>query len=138
MARDISTLASWFGRVYANSTTGLLDTWKYLLQLSDAACSATADPEIVKLPLPTSASIGSVQPHTFAHYSKCPDSLRGLDRKETYTVLELLISTLNRDFSTNLVSEKILPVLGQKKPITRKWMTLTWNRHYRKTANILC
>jgi hypothetical protein len=65
-------------------------------------------PEICKLPRPTSASFGSVQPHTFAYLSMCPDTLRGLDRKATHTLLKLLITTLNRDFSTNLDPEKIL------------------------------
>jgi hypothetical protein len=31
-----------------------------------------------------------------------------MDRKATYTVLKTLIQTLNRDFSTNLDTEKIL------------------------------
>jgi hypothetical protein len=108
IARDISTLASWLGRVYASSTSGLLDTWKYMLQIADAACSGAEHTEICKIPLPTSASIGSVQPHTFVYRSTCPDTLNGMDRKATYTVLKTLINTLNRDFSTNLDVEKIL------------------------------
>jgi hypothetical protein len=108
LARDISTLASWLGRVYAHSTTGLLDTWKYLLLIADSACSASPSLEIAKIPLPTSISLGSVQPHTFVYHSACPVNLNGMNRKATYNALKILITTLNRDFSTNLDTEKIL------------------------------
>jgi hypothetical protein len=116
IARDISTLASWLGRVYANSTTGLLDTWKYMLQIADAACTGNTIPEICKIPLPTSASIGSVQPHTFVYNSACPDTLHGMDRKATLIALKTLIITLNRDFGTNLDAEKILTGSWANKP----------------------
>jgi hypothetical protein len=81
--RDISILAAWYGRIYANSTTGLLDTWKLLLQYAEAHGERTATPEICKIPLPASISIGSVQTHCFVFHSSCPAWLPSLDRKAT-------------------------------------------------------
>jgi hypothetical protein len=108
LARDISTLSSWLGRVYANSTTGLLDTWKMLLQTTEEQCMGTESPEICKIPLPTSISVGSVQSHAFIYYSSCPAVLKGTDRKATAELLRKLIETLNRDFSANLNPDLIL------------------------------
>jgi hypothetical protein len=108
LARDICTLASWLGRIYANSTTGVLDTWKSLLHITDAHCVVTSTPECYKIPLPTSNSVGSIQSHTFVYHSSCPATLPGLDRKATEELLRILIDTLNRDFSANLNPGTIL------------------------------
>jgi hypothetical protein len=118
LARDITTLASWLGRVYANSTTGLLDTWKFLLQTTEAKCMATESPEVCKIPLPTSISVGSVQSHAFVYYSSCPAVLKGTDRKATEELLRKLIDTVNRDFSANLDPDAILAEnwAGKKDP----------------------
>jgi hypothetical protein len=102
LARDINMLASWLGRVYANSTTGVLDTWKLLLQLTDAKCVEASVSEHIKIPLPSSISVGSIQSHTFVFRSSCPASLPGLDRKATEELILALIETLNRDFSANI------------------------------------
>jgi hypothetical protein len=108
LVRDLSTLASWLGRVYSNSTTGVLDTWTYLLQIADAACSESTCPDICKILLPASISIGSVQPHTFMYHSMCPATLNGMNRKATFHMLKTLISTPNQDFSASIDAEKIL------------------------------
>jgi hypothetical protein len=100
--RDISILAAWLGRIYANSTTGLLETWKLLLQFAEAHGERASAPEICKIPLPVSTSAGSVQTHCFVFHSSSPAWLPGLDRKATSDLLRALIETLNRDFSTNL------------------------------------
>jgi hypothetical protein len=108
LARDISTLACWLTRVYANSTTGLLDSWKTLLHLVDSQCEGTTTAEVCKIPLPSSISIGSVQSHAFAFYNSCPDILKGMDRKATEELLRSLIENLNRDFSANLNPDIII------------------------------
>jgi hypothetical protein len=102
IVRDIGILADWLGRVYANSTTGLLDTWKHLLQFAESQCTGTDNSEVCKVPLPTSISVGSTQTHCYVFHSSCPDMLHGMDRKATNELLRVLIETLNRDFSTNL------------------------------------
>jgi hypothetical protein len=108
VVRDISILADWLGRVYANSTTGLLDTWKHLLQYAESHCTGTDTSEVCKIPLPTSISVGSTQTHCYVFHSSCPDKLNGMDRKATKELLRVLIETLNRDFSTNLNPEIIV------------------------------
>jgi hypothetical protein len=108
LARDINMLSSWLGRVYANSTTGVLDTWKLLLQLTDAKCVEATVSEHIKIPLPSSISVGSIQSHTFVFRSSCPASLPGLDRKATEELLRTLIETLNRDFSANINPSVVL------------------------------
>jgi hypothetical protein len=68
LVREIEILASWLGRVYANSTSGLLDSWRQLLQIYQAALdrsSPAAPPATLKTTLPTSLSLSSAQPHTF-------------------------------------------------------------------------
>jgi hypothetical protein len=107
-ARDIATLSTWLGRVYANSTTGLLDTWKALLQTTDSQCERRDSAEYCKIPLPSSISVGSVTSHTYAFYSSCPDTLQGVDRKATGELIRILIETLNRDFSANLNPDIII------------------------------
>jgi hypothetical protein len=107
-ARDIATLATWLGRVYFNSTTGLLDTWKALLQTTDSQCERKESAEYCKIPLPSSISVGSVTSHTYAFYSSCPDTLQGVDRKATGELIRIQIDTLNRDFSANLNPEIII------------------------------
>jgi hypothetical protein len=107
-ARDITTLATWLSRVYANSTTGLLDTWKALLQVTDAQCERKNSAEYCKIPLPSSISVGSVMSHTYAFYSSCPDTLKGVDRKATGELLRILIETLNWDFSANINPDIII------------------------------
>jgi hypothetical protein len=102
LARDICTLAAWLGRVYQNSTTGLLDTWKLLLKLTDAICEGIGPVQIAKVTLPTSISVGSISSHTFAYNSSCPEILPGLTRKATEELLRSLIETVNRDFSANI------------------------------------
>jgi hypothetical protein len=102
MARDICMLASWLGRVYANSTTVVLDSWKKLLHDTDSKGQGTQNPELIKIPLPSSISLGSIQSHTFFFNSSSPASLPGLDRKATGELIRSLIETLNRDFSANI------------------------------------
>jgi hypothetical protein len=108
IVRDIGILSDWLGRVYANSTTGLLDTWKHLLQYSESQCDGTDKPEYCKIPMPTSISVGSIQTHCYIFHSSCPDMFYGMDRKATNELIRILIETLNRDFSTNLNPEIIL------------------------------
>jgi hypothetical protein len=107
-ARDIMTLACWLSRVYANSTTGILDTWKLILRWTDEQCEKSETADIIKIPLPSSISVGSVTSHTHVYYSSCPDILKGMDRKATAELIRTLIETLNRDFSANLNPDIII------------------------------
>jgi hypothetical protein len=65
-------------------------------------------PEVCKIPLPTSISVGSVQSHAFVYYSSCPGVMQGTKRKATGELLRKLIDTVNRDFSANLDPDPIL------------------------------
>jgi hypothetical protein len=111
MIRDIEILSSWLGRVYSNSTSGLLDTWRLLLQYTEANLmrpEPAPAQEILKAPLPTSLSISSIQPHTFVFSGTLPAAMKGLDRASTGTLLRTLLQVLSRDFSVNYTADLML------------------------------
>jgi hypothetical protein len=108
IVRDIMILSAWLKNVYANSNTGLLDVWKKLATYATSHCEGTTSPEVHKLPLPTSISVGSVQTHTFVFHNSCPVILDGMNRKATEELLRTLIDTMNRDFQTCLNPEIII------------------------------
>jgi hypothetical protein len=108
LARDISVLAAWLGRVYADNATGMIDTWNTLLKITEAQCEGSQSTEICKLPLPTSVSVGSVQTHCFIFHNSCPVTLKGVDRKATEELTRVLINCLNRDFNTNVNPEIVI------------------------------
>jgi hypothetical protein len=120
MIRDIEVLASWLSRVYANSTSGLLDTWRLLLQFTEDNLMRPepAPPcEILKALIPTAFSISSIQPHTFAFSGALPTVMRGLDRSATGALLRVLLAALSRDFSLNLRIDLML---------ARDWVGTRW------------
>jgi hypothetical protein len=108
LARDISMLSAWLGRVYADNASGLLDTWNTLRSLTEPHCEGTSSSESCKIPLPSSISVGSIQPHCFKFDRSCPVILPGIHRKATEDLLRALIENLNRDFQTNLNPEVII------------------------------
>jgi hypothetical protein len=111
LVREIEILASWLGRVYANSTSGLLDSWRQLLQIYQAALdrsSPAAPPATLKTTLPTSLSLSSAQPHTFVFRDPCPDTVKGLDSNSTALVISSLLGALSRDFSVSYNAEIIV------------------------------
>jgi hypothetical protein len=111
MIRDIEILSSWLCRVYSNSTSGLLDTWRLLLQYTEANLmrpEPAPAQEILKAPLPTYLSISSIQPHTFVFSGTLPVAMKGLDRASTGALLRTLLQVLSRDFSVNYTADLML------------------------------
>jgi hypothetical protein len=108
MARDISVLGAWLGKVYADNASGLIDVWKSLMTYTESQCEGNAVADVLKIPLPASISAGSVQTHCFVLNSSCPVVLPGINRKATEELLRVLIESLNRDFNTNLNPEVII------------------------------
>jgi hypothetical protein len=102
MARDVGILSAWMQRVYGNSQSGLLDSWKAVLNYTESHCVATASPEVCKIPLPANTSIGSITTHCFMFHSSCPDTLIGMDHKATGELLFTLLNNINRDMNAAL------------------------------------
>jgi hypothetical protein len=108
MARDISVLGAWLGKVYADNASGIIDAWKNLMVYTESHCEGKTVADVIKIPLPASISAGSVQTHCFVLNSSCPVVLPGINRKTTEGLLRVLLESLNRDFNTNLNPEVII------------------------------
>jgi hypothetical protein len=110
LVREIEMLASWLGRIYANSTSGLLDSWRQLLRIYQATLDRSlpaAPPAVFRTALPTSLSLASLQPHTFVFKDPVPDAIKGLDSSSTVSVVTSLLGALSRDFSVKYNAEVI-------------------------------
>jgi hypothetical protein len=111
IVREIEVLASWLGRIYACSTTGLLDSWRKLLQTYQANLDRSepmTPPAVFKTLLPSSLSLSSLQPHTFVFKEPCPEKISGLDSASVASIVASLIETLSRDFSVNYNASNII------------------------------
>jgi len=131
LAYEIMMLTYWFGKVYNGDRTGIIDTWRHLLDwlnLSMVGHVELATPTTIRTCMPASLSnCNRACITTFSFNCSSPARIKKPDREALNGLVRVLSQVLSRDFGLRLIPEVILsrePAPGGIKDETTRGLKL--------------
>ena len=137
VARELTELASWFGRMYSGNIQGLAASWNKLVTTvvgNSTGHTVLTNPESYTVTLPVSLDARErAEPHTFVTRCSRPLVLKGIDKGQQSELLNAIAESLDADFHIR-VGIGGNPVnasegSGVKEPITRLILVGASNLH---------
>ena len=102
VARELTELASWFGRMYTGNIQGLAASWNMLVTTvvgNATGHTVLTNQESYTMTLPVSLDArGGVQPHTFVTRCSRPSVLKSIDQGQQGELLNAISEILDKDF----------------------------------------
>jgi len=112
VARELTELASWFGRMYTGNIQGMAASWNMLVTTvvgNSIGHTVLTNQESYTMTLPVSLdSRGGVQPHTFVTRCSRPSVLKSIDQGQQNELLNAISEILDKDFHLRLSTSVFL------------------------------